>query len=302
MKKEEAQEYAKTMSYKKAVLNCIHAKGIAYRKASLIKLQELAEIADKLERNNGMTKEEAIQVLKDTYSHWLRLKEEHSLSCSECEDTMEAIDMAISALQEESRPIKVRDDGTLFVKVFDVSKVERIIISDDSTAIREDFPKPFSNNITELPNEVVEKNDEVIKSVRCKDCKWFNDCENFVTPPCRPKQTEPSDKGGDAKMSEEFKPSTTPMQQTPSKDGVDLISRAEALMELNGACSNWQDDATVAEIIQALPSVSAERVGEWEWRGFNIECSVCGNMPTFDSTESLPNYCPYCGARMENKK
>ncbi len=34
----------------------------------------------------------------------------------------------------------------------------------------------------------------------------------------------------------------------------DLISRADALGELNGACSNWEDDAKVAEIINALPS------------------------------------------------
>ena len=37
----------------------------------------------------------------------------------------------------------------------------------------------------------------------------------------------------------------------------DLISRADALMELNGACSNWHDDAKVAEIIHALPSADA---------------------------------------------
>ena len=48
-----------------------------------------------------MTREEAIQVLKDTYAHWLRLKEEHLLPCSECEEVTEAIDMAISALQAE---------------------------------------------------------------------------------------------------------------------------------------------------------------------------------------------------------
>lgn len=40
----------------------------------------------------------------------------------------------------------------------------------------------------------------------------------------------------------------------------DLISRADALMELNGVCSNWQDDAKVAEIIHALPSAEAEWV------------------------------------------
>ena len=41
----------------------------------------------------------------------------------------------------------------------------------------------------------------------------------------------------------------------------DLISRADALRELNGACSNWEDDAKVAEIIHALPS--AEAVQGW---------------------------------------
>lgn len=40
----------------------------------------------------------------------------------------------------------------------------------------------------------------------------------------------------------------------------DLISRADALMELNGVCSNWQDDAKVADIINALPSADAEPI------------------------------------------
>lgn len=44
------------------------------------------------------------------------------------------------------------------------------------------------------------------------------------------------------------------IKEQKSKLNGDLISRHEALMELNGACSNWQDDATVAEIIQGLPS------------------------------------------------
>ena len=33
----------------------------------------------------------------------------------------------------------------------------------------------------------------------------------------------------------------------------DLISREDALIELNGVCSNWQDDCKVAEIINGLP-------------------------------------------------
>lgn len=38
---------------------------------------------------------------------------------------------------------------------------------------------------------------------------------------------------------------------------TNLISRADALRELNGACSNWKDDCKVAEIINALPSAEA---------------------------------------------
>ena len=38
---------------------------------------------------------------------------------------------------------------------------------------------------------------------------------------------------------------------------TNLISRADALRELNGACSNWKDDCKVAEIINALPSSDA---------------------------------------------
>lgn len=40
----------------------------------------------------------------------------------------------------------------------------------------------------------------------------------------------------------------------------DLINRADALRELNGTCSNWEDDAKVAEIINELPSADAVHI------------------------------------------
>lgn len=40
--------------------------------------------------------------------------------------------------------------------------------------------------------------------------------------------------------------------------GGDLISRDDAIRELNGACSTWEDDAKVQEIVMAIPS--AEQV------------------------------------------
>ena len=42
--------------------------------------------------------------------------------------------------------------------------------------------------------------------------------------------------------------------------------------------------------------VVEQKHGKWNWVGFNIECSECGAMPNFDSTEPLYNFCPNCGA------
>lgn len=49
MNTEQAKEYAKTMTYRQAVGNVGSGKFIKYRKATLIKLRELAEIADWLD-------------------------------------------------------------------------------------------------------------------------------------------------------------------------------------------------------------------------------------------------------------
>ena len=50
MNTEQAKEYAKTMTYREAVSNVKYSKFIKYRKATMIKLRELAEIADRLDR------------------------------------------------------------------------------------------------------------------------------------------------------------------------------------------------------------------------------------------------------------
>ena len=136
-----------------------------------------------------MTREEAITYWKHRSEHiheWLTENE-----CKEIAEYGEAIDMAISALEEEY--VQVEAD-TLPPKVPLEWMTQGIIL---------------------LPRKDYEK-------LR----KGLEEWQSVADMP----QTEPSD----------------------------LISRHEALMELNGACSNWQDDAKVAEIIQALPSVSVE--------------------------------------------
>lgn len=50
MIREEAEEYAKHMTYKDAVFNALQGRAIPYRKATLIKLHELLKVAEKMDK------------------------------------------------------------------------------------------------------------------------------------------------------------------------------------------------------------------------------------------------------------
>ena len=52
MTHDEAKEIADNMTYKQALYNCFYAKGVAYRKATFIKLHELIELAEKEDAKN----------------------------------------------------------------------------------------------------------------------------------------------------------------------------------------------------------------------------------------------------------
>ena len=99
----------------------------------------------------------------------------------------------------------------------------------------------------------------------------------------------------------------------------DFIRRADALSyplsfdhydKENGSREFICGVESYREYIQHLPSVSAERVGEWIFKdndgGFAGEyhCGNCGKRAEVDLYGEwiLSNYCPNCGARMENEK
>lgn len=116
-------------------------------------------------------------------------------------------------------------------------------------------------------------------------------------------------KGGDAEMNETKSPF---MQETPSEDGSDLISRAEALKKAEkGNITTYSTnsvnihttDVVTVENINKLPSVSAEpKHGEWIHDEARVYvCSECKVKQAFISLKPS-HYCPNCGARMENKK
>lgn len=68
-------------------------------------------------------------------------------------------------------------------------------------------------------------------------------------------------------------------------------------------CEYWDNESNFC----TLNRPSAVRRGRWtdhndEWDGGYYECSVCGEAFTFiegTPKENLYNYCPNCGARME---
>ena len=228
----------------------------------------------------------------------------------------------------------------------------------------QDLPEPYqgeqTKNITESPNEVDEKNDEVIDH----DRKWIIGCikhDGFIKTDRFDKAnqiilealepTEPSDlirqetikELGDwlEQMIQHGVPSYSAKRKalanaiallsmdtheihTETHECVkethdsDLISRADAVKaieELPNCYNGWSDTYDKAYIITTLeevPSVSAERVGVWlhkeMWNDVldknisYIECSECGHAPYYGGATETPNYCPNCGARMENKK
>ena len=81
----------------------------------------------------------------------------------------------------------------------------------------------------------------------------------------------------------------------------DLISRADAMNAFERGEEYHSD--MIADILSEVPSVSAERVGEWELckdiDGEYGVCSVCGNDADFSHYGKPYHYCPNCGARMK---
>lgn len=87
----------------------------------------------------------------------------------------------------------------------------------------------------------------------------------------------------------------------------------ESNTETSGTCTradfidiaeDWLSGAQSAD-------VAPVRHGRWiEKRGVSgvlgmlvsIRCSVCGCEPVFDSSEHLYNYCPNCGAKMDEEE
>ena len=251
-------------------------------------------IGESREGSGKMTREEAKGILEDTYSHWLRLQRENLLPNDECVKVAEAIDLAISALTEAENGC----DGCLY-EVSDGSLFPCNICRLNYGC---KYEKDDSNNITESPNEVVEKNDEVIDH----DREWIIGCikhDGFI-------KTDRCDKANQIILDalEPAEPSEIPMfkesaeaykewldedmscrsyftsfgegkaeASTLSPEMEDLISRAEAKQAIRDKFKDLIDRIEINEVLNEVPSVSAERV---------VRCKDCEYGEVLDEYES----------------
>ena len=90
----------------------------------------------------------------------------------------------------------------------------------------------------------------------------------------------------------------------------DLISRAEVAKAIIRYENHFNTKLeSLYLLINDIPSVSAERVGEWIYRGtfkfsnhypkHRYECSECHQIVHLPLTEEAYHYCPNCGAYMK---
>lgn len=97
----------------------------------------------------------------------------------------------------------------------------------------------------------------------------------------------------------------------------DLISRKAAikaiedLQDCYNGFSDTYDKACIIGALEEVPSAQPERKGKWVdgWlsrldgtRHWFRECSECGYERDDDNPEKDTNYCPNCGARMEEQE
>lgn len=71
---------------------------------------------------------------------------------------------------------------------------------------------------------------------------------------------------------------------------------------------NWNVYSELCDMIEELPSAEPVRHGKWIWKGEEGDsrwmCSAClwrEYVPTCNGVPDIWNYCPSCGARMDEE-
>lgn len=168
---------------------------------------------------------------------------------------------------------------------------DRLISADKFKAYMQDKYLLFDHTLADIDAQPTV---DAVEVVRCKDCKWFNH------PGCAVRIVDESDK-----------PNPFDYCAWGEKKMSDRLISTEALMKRINCYPGIR--AAVAKELQYVPTVDAEPVRHGHWitekeatgRGEIWVCgccSVCGHID-WDCVESEDfNYCPHCGAIMDEKE
>ncbi len=241
-----------------------------------------------------MTREEAVEVLKDRYLTCVGIGLDNHAN-----RVNEAIDMAIEALQTEVVRCKdciQKHIGGSVTQYYWCDFWDREIDCNNGCSWGErkvkkpcdSLLKEDSYGCKEHERKLEPRGDLISRAdaieAMCEECEWerkcHEECQHIETLKSRPSAkaltsqslAEPNNdlRGSDLisredalkkwdDLSERGRTEFDQVLMTlPSADRPtgDLISREDALRELNGACSTWQDDSKVADIVSAMPSAS----------------------------------------------
>ena len=243
-----------------------------------------------------MTREEAIEMLKEMKSE-------------ECYKALiDLCDMAISALQEPQLDVYAQE----YKAYRDAHPYGTYKVTEPSEQVTSKLKNPCDSLLTE---DSAKSKEQKSKLEPTKDCTDFlcwlleeiMDEENWeINAEADGEIIARKLKKLGLLDSKDGYYIRTPMYEALTEPS-DLISRAEAIKALSEFYEysiRMVDEIT--DLLNSLPSVSAERVGEWQYEKMvmplsnhtkdSYRCSVCHT-----HWDCETNYCPNCGARMENK-
>ena len=133
MTKEEAEKYAKNMTYCEAIYNLKQAKSVPYRKATFTKINELLDELEQEPCEDAVSRAEVIKIAKEMYLEVANMELDVktisdciSYTASKCREVLEKRLQALSSVTPQE-PI-LEKDGTFIVTTEHCEKVGRVLV------------------------------------------------------------------------------------------------------------------------------------------------------------------------------
>ena len=87
-----------------------------------------------------------------------------------------------------------------------------------------------------------------------------------------------------------------------------ITAAADGAREINKCYKMQELCKTIGEVFKIVPAADVAPVvhGHWTTECYNVPiCSICGtyvSKDVYNSEDSTPNFCPHCGAKMDEEE